>query len=178
VVLLFGGGVGIAAEVGIDLARRYRSRIVAIGRTPWDEGSTPTVRPDNEAPDTTHTHAPLSQGQRQQSLARTAQRVREAGGQFHYLSADLTLPDEVDAVIERASSQLGRIDMVIHAAGVVEDRGLNAKPVDSFLRVFRTKAHSALHLRSALSRHAPKYIVFCSSPVSHTGNAATPASCQ
>lgn len=163
VVLLFGGGVGIAAEVGIDLARRYRSRIVAIGRTPWDEGSTPSVRPDDDAP--------LGHGQRQRSLARTAQRVREAGGQFHYLSADLTQPDEVDAVIERASSQLGRIDMVIHAAGVVEDRGLNAKPVDSFLRVFRTKAHSALHLRSALTRHAPKYIVFFSSLVSHTGNA-------
>ncbi len=172
VVLLFGGGVGIAAEVGIDLARRYRSRIVAIGRTPWDEAA-PGVqaRDDGRAQQAPGTRSQPDAGERQRSLARTAQRVREAGGQFHYLSADLTQPDAVEAVIEHASSQLGRIDMVIHAAGVVEDRGLGAKPVDSFLRVFRTKAHSALHLRSVLTRHTPKYIVFFSSLVSHTGNA-------
>lgn len=172
VVLLFGGGVGIAAEVGIDLAHRYGSRIVAIGRTPWDEAaSRAEPSDDGRAQQAPGTPVQLDADPRQRALARTAQRVREAGGQFHYLSADLTQPDAVDAVIEQASSQLGRIDMVIHAAGVVEDRGLGAKPVDSFLRVFRTKAHSALHLRSALARQAPKYIVFFSSLVSHTGNA-------
>lgn len=166
VVLLFGGGVGIAAEVGIDLARRYGSHIVAIGRTPWAPS-----RDDGLAQQAPGISTQCDADQRQQALARTAQRVREAGGQFHYLSADLTQPDAVEAVIEQASSQLGRIDMVIHAAGVVEDRGLGTKPVDSFLRVFRTKAHSALHLRSALTRQASKYIVFFSSLVSHTGNA-------
>ena len=163
VVLLFGGGVGIAAEVAIDLAKRYRSRIVAIGRTSWDEAS--------HSAETTDADATRPQARRQQALAQTAQRVREAGGQFHYLSADLTQADAVEQLIEQVSTTLGRIDMVIHAAGVVEDRGLGAKPVDSFLRVFQTKAHSAWHLRKALAQRAPRYIAFFSSLVSHTGNA-------
>lgn len=167
VVLLFGGGVGIAAEVGVDLAKRYRSRIVAVGRTPWDGTQPPS---DGANAGNAGAQADLALARRQKALAQTAQRVREAGGQFHYFAADLTQADAVERVIEQVEATVGSIDMVIHAAGVVEDRGLGTKPVDSFLRVFQTKAHSAWHLRSALARRAPKYIVFFSSLVSHTGN--------
>ncbi len=166
VLLLYGGGVGIAAEVAVDLAQRHHLQVVAMGRTPWTgEGPAP-LQADGDAGAQPDPHA-----ERHRALARTAQRVRDAGGRFDYLSADLTQADEVQAAIAHVLHTHGRIDMVIHAAGVVEDRSLSAKPVDSFRRVFHTKAHSAWHLRHALQGVPLKYMVFFSSLVAHTGNA-------
>jgi NAD(P)-dependent dehydrogenase (short-subunit alcohol dehydrogenase family) len=186
VLLLYGGGVGIAAEVAVDLAQRYHLQVVAIGRTPW-QGECPhpalqdpqalqqalledLMRQEGRAPEPARLSQLVQQAQRQRELARTAQRVRDAGGRFAYLSADLTSAEAVQACVQDVLRAHGRIDMVVHAAGVVEDRGLATKPVDSFLRVFRTKAHSAWLLRDALRNVPLKYMVFFSSLVSHTGN--------
>jgi NAD(P)-dependent dehydrogenase (short-subunit alcohol dehydrogenase family) len=83
----------------------------------------------------------------------------------------VTNPHDVNYAISHIQSQWGNIDVVIHAAGVVEDSLISEKSADSFRRVLHTKARSALYLYRALQAHPPRLIAFFSSLVAHTGNA-------
>ena len=188
VVLLFGGGVGIGAEVGIDLARRHGCVIVALGRTGWDgKDPYPHAKTDSELGEAVYADLKQHNGQqpvaiaqlqeagrlarRRRALANTAQAVREAGGRFEYLCADVSNEHDIARALGQIRSRFQRIDGVIHAAGVVEDRLLGAKSVASFRRVLHTKANSALYLQQALQGMDLKFVVFFSSMVAHTGNA-------
>ena len=53
----------------------------------------------------------------------------------------------------------------------MEDRLVLSKSVDSFRRVLHTKARSAFNLQRALQGVGPKFVVFFSSLIAHTGNA-------
>ena len=187
VVLMFGGGVGIGAEVGIDLAARYGCTIVALGRTAW-QGVDPYPDAHDDAALAEAVLADmrrragagkmpvdmlqeaLRQARRQRALTLTASRVRNAGGRFEYLCADVTNEHDVERAIAHVRERLGHIDAVVHAAGCVEDGLITAKPVESFRRVLHTKAHSAFHLHRALQSAPPRFVAFFSSLVSHTGN--------
>ena len=187
VVLLFGGGVGIAAEVGVDLAQRYACKVIALGRTDWHgENPFPDAEESvlsslvyqelqslypHEKIDLSTLQIALQRTKRQRDLAMTARRIAAAGGQFEYVCADVTNPHDVNYAISHIQSQWGNIDVVIHAAGVVEDSLISEKSADSFRRVLHTKARSALYLYRALQAHPPLLIAFFSSLVAHTGNA-------
>jgi hypothetical protein len=188
VALLYGGGVGIAAEVGVDLAARHGATVVALGRTHWsgdepypdaptDGALAEAVRADLAAgqdgrnPSAPQLQEALTCARRQRELARTAARIRQAGGRFEYLCADVTSGPDVERALTWVREQLGPIEVVVHAAGIVEDRLLGAKSVDSFRRVLHTKARSAFHLRRVLRDCPPRIAAFFSSLVAHTGNA-------
>ncbi|MDQ1428018.1 MAG: hypothetical protein QOK39_1494, partial [Acidimicrobiaceae bacterium] len=58
--------------------------------------------------------------------------------------------DAVQSVIGDIYARHGRLDGVIHGAGVLEDKRMSDKGVESFERVFRTKVDGARNLVSAL----------------------------
>jgi NAD(P)-dependent dehydrogenase (short-subunit alcohol dehydrogenase family) len=97
--------------------------------------------------------------------------VAEGGGRFEYVCADVTNEHDVERAIAEVRRRAGRIDLVVHAAGVVDDALVGAKSVASFRRVLDTKARSAFHLHRALREAPPKHVAFLSSLVAHTGNA-------
>jgi NADP-dependent 3-hydroxy acid dehydrogenase YdfG/acyl carrier protein len=187
VVLLFGGGVGIGAEIGIALAKRYGCTIAALGRTAW-KGQMPYPEAASDAAMAEAVFAELKarsgaakvpaaelndalkRARRQRDLARTAERVAAAGGRFEYVCADVTNADDVERALERVRGRSRQIDLVLHAAGVVDDRLVRSKSVESFRRVLHTKARSAFHLHRAFRDAPPKCVAFLSSLISHTGN--------
>src|SRR5262249_25812447 len=107
----------------------------------------------------------------QRDLTRTAARIRQAGGRFEYLCADVTDERDVERALAWIREHLGAVELVVHAAGVIEDRLLADKSVESFQRVLHTKTRSAFHLRRAMNAAPPKCVAFFSSLVAHTGNA-------
>jgi NAD(P)-dependent dehydrogenase (short-subunit alcohol dehydrogenase family)/acyl carrier protein len=188
VVLLCGGGVGIGAEVAVDLARRHGCAIVALGRTSWD-GVDPYPQVKNDADlasavyddvkqaagerkvSLAEVQEATQQARRRRALAHTAERVTGAGGRFMYIGADATNEHDLARAVAQVNSIHGRIDVVVHCAGTVEDKRVEDKPVESFRRVLHAKALSALHLQRALEHCKPRHVVLFSSLVSHTGNA-------
>jgi NAD(P)-dependent dehydrogenase (short-subunit alcohol dehydrogenase family) len=186
-VLLFGGGVGIGAEIGVDLAARHGATVVAMGRTPWngndpypeaptDAGLAEAVHAElagaeGKRPQAAKLQQALARARRQRDLTRTALRVREAGGRFEYRCADVTSERDVERELAWIRDQLGPVELVIHAAGIVEDRLLGGKSIESFRRVLHTKIRSAFHVRRAIRAMAPRRVALFSSLVAHTGNA-------
>jgi hypothetical protein len=58
---------------------------------------------------------------------------------------------------------------VIHGAGVVEDKLIRDKKIDSFARVFSTKVESAMTLANNLRADSLKFLVFFSSVSARLG---------
>ncbi len=83
--------------------------------------------------------------------ARTAiAAVEAAGGTAHYHSVDLTDVDAVAAVVDRIRETSGRVDVLLHAAGLEISRNLPEKEPREFDLVFDVKTTGWFALRRAL----------------------------
>jgi acyl transferase domain-containing protein/NAD(P)H-dependent flavin oxidoreductase YrpB (nitropropane dioxygenase family)/acyl carrier protein len=183
VVLLTGGARGITALIAVALAKRYRCKIELVGRSP--------LPPDQEDPLTQGVEDPrrlrqilltADPNRRPADVERLVQRlladrdvrknlaaIRAAGSVINYTSLDVRdielFADFILALYER----YGRIDGVIHGAGIVEDKLVRDKTEESFNRVFDTKVRGAMSLH-AFIRDDVKFVVFFSSVASAFGN--------
>ena len=72
--------------------------------------------------------------------------IREAGGEAHWHQLDLTDADQVSAAIASALEQSGRIDVLIHCAGLEVSHFLPDKPQSEFDLVFDVKADGWFNL--------------------------------
>ncbi|MEV6560916.1 SDR family oxidoreductase [Nocardia sp. NPDC051756] len=74
---------------------------------------------------------------------------------LHCLSCDVLDPDSVRAAVATVLSTAGRLDLVIHAAGLSEPALLENKSFQTFRAVRDTKVLGYRHLKAALAEHAP-----------------------
>ncbi|HUF90161.1 MAG TPA: SDR family NAD(P)-dependent oxidoreductase, partial [Gemmatimonadota bacterium] len=184
VVLVTGGARGIAAHLSIELARRHGCALELVGRSP---------RPDEpEPPDFAGIADPLALKRRLIDLvpgarpAEVERRLKEilaareirstlaaihaAGGRARYHSVDVRRASAFGATIDEIYALHGRLDVAIHAAGLIEDKLLVHKSSASFERVFDTKVNGALTLVGKL-RDDTRLVVFFSSAAGIYGNA-------
>lgn len=183
VVLLTGGARGITALVAIELARRHRCHLELVGRSAWPVGEESAatqgitdprlLRQALHAEDTARRPADIERLARRLLADRecraTLAAVREAGGSVHYTALDVRDGQAFSDLIADIYARRGRIDGVIHGAGVVEDKLVRDKTDDSFARVFDTKVNSALVLRQHI-RDDVAFVAFFSSVASAFGN--------
>jgi NAD(P)-dependent dehydrogenase (short-subunit alcohol dehydrogenase family) len=183
VVLLTGGARGITAGLAVALARRYRCHLELVGRSELPASAesaatrgiadpkqlrhalisaNPTLRPAN-------IEAQLRRILAEREIVETLKQIRQAGGSVHYTQLDVRDDARFAGFIEDVYERRGRIDGVIHGAGVVEDKLVRDKTPDSFSRVFDTKVNAALVLRKSI-RDDVKFVVFFSSVASAFGN--------
>ncbi|CAN1208837.1 SDR family NAD(P)-dependent oxidoreductase [Tumidithrix helvetica PCC 7403] len=98
------------------------------------------------------------------------ERFQDLGAKVEYLSADVrddrTFGDLIDGIYAR----YGRLDAVIHGAGIIEDKLISDKSAESFDRVFDTKADSAFILSRHLRSESLKLLVFFTSVAGRYGN--------
>ena len=64
---------------------------------------------------------------------------REKGARVVYHSADVRDEVAMEEIIRSIYQEHGRIDAVIHGAGIIEDKLLMDKTADSFHRVFEQR---------------------------------------
>ncbi|UGY94914.1 type I polyketide synthase [Streptomyces gobiensis] len=162
VVLLTGGARGITARTALALARATGCHIELTGRTPQPA--------EAEDPATAHAHdrialraALIAQGlRRPPEIEAAASRILAArevratlaalsgvAASVRYHTADVTDAVAVRAVVEDVRARHGRLDGLVHGAGVLQDKLLCDKDPASFAQVFRTKVDGARHLAEA-----------------------------
>lgn len=183
VVLLTGGARGITAGLAIALARRYHCRLELAGRSelpsaPEGEATRgiadpkrlrqvllaaePGLRPAD-------VESRVRRILAEREIARTLEQVRLAGSDVRYTQIDVRDEARFAEFVADIYARHGRIDGVIHGAGVVEDKLVRDKTPESFGRVFDTKVAPAMMLRT-LIRDDVKLVVFFSSVASAFGN--------
>jgi NAD(P)-dependent dehydrogenase (short-subunit alcohol dehydrogenase family)/acyl carrier protein len=173
VVLLTGGARGITAQFAIALARETGCHVALIGRS-----ALPTVP---ETPDTVAAEdrialrrALVARGLRataeidmvgsrilaDRQMRATISQLEQLAASVTYQVADVCNSSSVKAVIDEITRRHGRLDLVAHGAGVVEDRLIAEKSVASFERVWSTKVDGALALAASLPSSTRYFVLF------------------
>jgi len=88
--------------------------------------------------------------ERAQAAQTAIDAVRAAGGTPHYFSLNITDADAVAAVIEQVRHHSGRIDVLLHAAGIERSHALPDKNPAEFDLVFDVKSDGFFNLLHAL----------------------------
>jgi NAD(P)-dependent dehydrogenase (short-subunit alcohol dehydrogenase family) len=78
--------------------------------------------------------------ERGEAALRAIESVEAAGGVAHYFSLDLRDGDKVAAVVEDIRMRYGKIDVLLHAGGLLIDKTLPNKEPHQFALVFDVKA--------------------------------------
>ncbi len=188
VVLLVGGARGITAEVAVDLAKRYRPTLLLWGRIPEPppEESVATrslsspqelkaaliarAERGGEAATLSVIESRYQQLLKEREVRRTLERIEAEGSRALYRAVDIRSESDVAAALERAVSELGRLDVVVLGAGVIEDKLVAQKSPESFDRVFDTKADGAFLLAKRLPKAGVKALAFFASAAGTFGN--------
>jgi acyl carrier protein/NAD(P)-dependent dehydrogenase (short-subunit alcohol dehydrogenase family) len=97
--------------------------------------------------------------------------VRAAGGTAHYFAVNLTDADAVAGVISQVRERSGRIDVLLHAAGLERSRFLPDKDPREFNLVFDVKADGWFNLLHAIGDMPVGATVAFSSIAGRFGNA-------
>jgi len=158
VVVLSGGATGIGAHLARGLAP-FAPRLVLLGRTPPPE-SQPGISSPPAAPDGSHAR----------EIAQNLADLRTAGVEATYLTCDVTDPEAVRVALGEVAERFGRIDGIIHGAGVLRDGLLDQMTPEDFSRVADVKFLGAWNLFTAAAGAGLRFFVGLSSVASLQGN--------
>jgi NAD(P)-dependent dehydrogenase (short-subunit alcohol dehydrogenase family) len=188
VILATGGARGITSEVCLELADRYQPTFVLVGQSPLPPLTEPadvatlTIGADIKRALMARlreggarvTPAMVEKAHRQllkeREIRETISKLSAAGARAHYVQLDVQDEQAFGALIDDVYATYGRLDGVIHGAGIIEDKLVRDKSAESFDRVFRTKAVSAFVLGRHLQPESLRFVVFFSSVAGRFGN--------
>jgi len=109
--------------------------------------------------------------ERQAGILEALRSVEAAGGRAFYRQVDVLDANAVKTVMEDIRKESGKLDVVLHAAGLERSRSLDRKPVEEFDLVFRVKADGLFNLMAATRDIDLKAMVVFSSVAGRFGNA-------
>ncbi|MEM7480043.1 MAG: SDR family NAD(P)-dependent oxidoreductase [Acidobacteriota bacterium] len=142
VLLVSGGGKGIASECALDLARRSGARLILLGRS----------RPE-ESPE----------------LAANLDRFRAAGVEFRYVSADVNDPAAVALAVAGAQEVVGSVTGLLHGAGLNTPRLLAALDGKAFRRTLAPKIGGLHNILAAIEPERLRLLVTFGSIIARMG---------
>src|SRR5690606_3411428 len=96
--------------------------------------------------------------------------LQASGATVYYHPVDVRDEAALGQLIDVIYAQFGRLDGVIHGAGILEDKLLQDKDADSLRRVVSTKIDSAFVLSRHLRPESLRFLVFFSSVSGRFGN--------
>ena len=173
VALLTGGARGITAHFAVALARETGCHIALIGRTPLPGGPEPADTA--AAADRIALRRALgARGLRvpaeidaessrilaSREIRATISELERHAASVTYHAADVRNAGSVKTAIEEITRRHGRLDLVAHGAGTLEDRLIAEKSVESFERVWSTKVDGALALAASLPDSTRFFVLF------------------
>ena len=185
VVLVTGGSRGITAEVMKSFMIPGMTLII-VGRSPEPAPESPATEAMTEPAELRRllfaqakaegrSPTPAQIEKTLQSLlndrvSRENLRWFRKRGTVEYHGVDVRDADTFGRIIDGIYHRYGRLDAVIHGAGIIEDKLIIDKQLDSFDRVFDTKADSAFILSQHLRPESLKLVVFFASVAGRFGN--------
>jgi acyl transferase domain-containing protein/NAD(P)-dependent dehydrogenase (short-subunit alcohol dehydrogenase family)/acyl carrier protein len=190
VILVTGGARGITAEVARHLAKGCQPTLVLAGASSLPAGpespdtagipeaaklkaaltarlkaSAATVKPAT-------VDAAYQRLMKDREIRRTLEELRQTGSRVEYHSVDVRDEAAFGELIDGIYRDYGRLDAVIHGAGIIEDKLIRDKTPESFDRVVHTKADSAFLLSRKLRPESLQCLLFMSSITAAFGNRA------
>ncbi|MGB8260272.1 MAG: SDR family NAD(P)-dependent oxidoreductase, partial [Terracidiphilus sp.] len=152
VYLITGGVGGLGLEVAEELARGYKARLVLVGRS---------ALPEEDAWEAALSDAQSPEPDR--ARLRRLLAIRAMAGGLIVAQADVTDTTRMKEIVNQARSRWGRIDGVIHAAGVLDDGPLATRTASGTARVLAPKVQGTLALEAALGSEPLDFFVLFSS---------------
>jgi amino acid adenylation domain-containing protein len=152
VYLITGGLGGIGFKLAAYLAKTVQAKLILTGRTalpPRDEW--------DRRLDSSHDNNGIKE------KIRKVKAMEESGAEILVLSADVTLRQHMQNVINQAVAQFGRIDGVIHAAGLPDGAMIQRRTREASERIFDAKIKGTLVLDVLLRDMELDFFVLCSS---------------
>jgi enediyne polyketide synthase len=141
VLLVSGGGKGIAAECALHLARRHGAKLALLGRS-------------------SHADAELRANLR---------RMAEEGVESDYIAADVTDAAAVGRAVHEFRHRLGEITAILHGAGANVPKLLSSLDEESCLRTLAPKVLGARHLIEAVPIDNLRLFLAFGSIIARTG---------
>ena len=142
ILLVTGGGKGIAAECAFSLALETGVQLALLGRShPADDSE----------------------------LAENLQRFKAAEISFCYIRADVTNPAEIQQAISEIKDTLGPITALLHGAGTNTPKLLHALTETEFLQTIGPKVEGVKLILSAIDADKLRLLVTFGSVIAWTG---------
>jgi enediyne polyketide synthase len=142
VLLVTGGGKGIAAECALALARATGVRLALLGRSAPDADS---------------------------ELSQNLDRFIAAGAKCCYVRADVTDAADVSAAVRQAEEALGPITALVHGAGTNTPCLVQNLNAEAFHKTMRPKVQGLENVLAALPTEQMRMLVTFSSIIARTG---------
>jgi NAD(P)-dependent dehydrogenase (short-subunit alcohol dehydrogenase family)/acyl carrier protein len=185
VVVLIGGARGITPWFARTLAGTARCRLELVGRTPLpqtDEDAELAAARDKAALRSTLARRGMRSPAEidrtasailaAREVAATIDELTELGAQVRYHALDVRDDEATHRLVKQIHDEFGRIDGLVYAAGIIEDKLVAEKDPASFERVFRTKVDGARSVLDALDAagSTPRFVVMFGSIAAAYGN--------
>ncbi len=142
VLLVTGGGKGIAAECALALARSTGVRLALVGRS----------RPEADA-----------------ELATNLERMTADGARVRYYVADVTDTKAVREALREVEAELGPVTALLHGAGTNVPQLLNTLDEPAFLRTLVPKVQGLRNVLAAVAPERLRLLVAFGSIIARTG---------
>jgi len=186
VILVTGGAYGITADVTKALAAR-RPQLFVLGRSeaPADEDSATggldetglraifleQARCAGTAVLPAEIESSVQRVLKERRIRSNLAAFAELGARVEYRAIDVRDSEQFGGLIDELYERFGKIDGVIHGAGVIYDKLIRDKSLETFDSVFGTKVDAALTLAEKLRPEQLKFLIFFSSISARFGNA-------
>ena len=170
VVLATGGARGVTAVLMDALLKDYGCKVVCLGRSaiekgPANEGSPDAERDfyqryiaENPGKSPTLMKRSFTAAQARWEAYQTIQQLNSVGGEVHYLQADVTNPDDVARVVQTIYEKFGRVDLLVHGAGVQYSKKLQDRSLDEFRLTYGVKVGGLHNMVQAIGQQFGKTI--------------------
>jgi NAD(P)-dependent dehydrogenase (short-subunit alcohol dehydrogenase family)/acyl carrier protein len=183
VVLLVGGAKGITARFATTLAAATRCRVELLGRTPvpQTEDEYPHAKDAKELraaliasglKNPAEIEKTVRRIESEREVRQTLRKLETLGSPVRYQSVDMLDAEAVHRAVKEIHAEHGRLDGIVYAAGVIEDKLVADKTPESFARVYGTKVDGARTLLEATADlpDEPKFVVLFGSIAATLGN--------
>jgi non-ribosomal peptide synthase protein (TIGR01720 family) len=158
VYLITGGLGGVGLEAAEYLARAARARLILIGRSPFPERAL--------WQEWLETH---DAGDEVGGKIERLRAFEALGAEVLTISADVSVKDELRAAVERAEKMFGRVNGVVHAAGVAPRSIMQRTTREMAAAVLAPKLQGTLALAEVFGGAGLDFLLLCSSMRALTG---------
>ncbi len=152
VYLITGGTGGIGLTLARYLAKEYNAKLVLTQRSEIPDKSQWTEILDGSSGDSS-----MSQ------KLRKFRELEDLGSELMVIKAGVTDRQSMREVISKTENSFGRIDGVIHCAGIVRAGIIRAKEITDVESVLAPKVNGTLILYDLIKDMSPDFFILCSS---------------
>ncbi len=188
VFLVSGGARGVTAECVVKLAEVQPCSYILLGRSKiedeptWAKGvgeektklnqvAMKILIDSGEKPTPEKVDQLVGKVEAGREIRKNLERIRNAGGQAEYVSADVTDAKNLKSAISPVIKKFGKVTGIIHGAGVLADKLIEKKNGNDFDKVCTTKINGIDALFKSINPNNLSHLLLFSSAAGFYGNA-------